>query len=223
MIKLNPQLKESIESFDISGKVDTNNPIYKFYEKDVQKYLNKFGGKKIVDPQGVSWIEVSIKKEQGKLPIEAFGAAALPFAIQDKNDPNEMSVERIKNEIAFRESGIANNPYNAIRKNSTSTDYGKYQVNTDTLKTYSQKFLGKQVTPEEFLSNPDLQEEFMDRAVKHLEGLGAKSLDSFLVLWHKGWGDVSSSRVRRLKSDPGVVQYINNVRFPKSQQLFVNN
>ena len=75
------------ETFDISGKVDTNNPIYKFYEKDVQKYLNKFGGKRVVDDKGVSWIEVPITKEQGKLPIEAFAVApviAVPGAEQDK-------------------------------------------------------------------------------------------------------------------------------------------
>ncbi len=65
------------ETFDISGKVDTNNPIYKFYEKDVQKYLNKFGGKRVVDDKGVSWIEVPITKEQGKLPVEAFGKVRL--------------------------------------------------------------------------------------------------------------------------------------------------
>ena len=28
-----------VETFDISGKVDTNNPIYKFYEKEVGRYL----------------------------------------------------------------------------------------------------------------------------------------------------------------------------------------
>ncbi len=66
-----------VEQFDISGKVDTNNPIYKFYEKDVQKYLNKYGGKRIVDDKGVSWIEVPITKEQGKMPVEAFGKAML--------------------------------------------------------------------------------------------------------------------------------------------------
>lgn len=65
------------EEFDISGKVDTNNPIYKFYEKDVQKYLNKFGGKRVVDDKGVSWIEIPITKEQGKAPVEAFGKAQL--------------------------------------------------------------------------------------------------------------------------------------------------
>ena len=58
---------------DISGKVDTNNPIYKFYEKDVGKYLNKFGAKRIVDNKGVYWYEIPITKEQGKAPVEAFG------------------------------------------------------------------------------------------------------------------------------------------------------
>ena len=65
------------ETFDISGKVDTNNPIYKFYEKDVQNYLKKFDGKRITDDKGVEWIEVPIKKEQGKMPVEAFGLAPL--------------------------------------------------------------------------------------------------------------------------------------------------
>lgn len=71
------------ETFDISGKVDTENPIYKFYEKEVQKYLkNKYGGKVITDPQGVKWIEVDIKPEMKKLPIEAFGV--VPFLGQEE-------------------------------------------------------------------------------------------------------------------------------------------
>lgn len=78
----------AVEQFDISGKVDTNNPIYKFYEKDMQKYLNKFGGKRVVDNKGVSWFEIPIKKEQGKLPVEAFGIAGLGIglgAMQNNN------------------------------------------------------------------------------------------------------------------------------------------
>ena len=66
------------ESFDISGKVDTNNPIYKFYNKEVRKYLvNKYGAREVVDPQGVTWVEVDVKKDMAKLPIEAFGVAPL--------------------------------------------------------------------------------------------------------------------------------------------------
>ncbi len=83
LFKKADQLKESFqfnreipdtEQFDISGKVDTNNPIYKFYEKDVQKYLNKFGGKRVVDENSVEWIEVPITKGMEKAPVEAFGA-----------------------------------------------------------------------------------------------------------------------------------------------------
>ena len=66
------------ETFDISGKVDTNNPIYKFYEKEVGRYLkNKYGAELITDPQGVKWWEVKVKPEYKKLPIEAFGV--VPF------------------------------------------------------------------------------------------------------------------------------------------------
>lgn len=65
------------ETFDVSGKVDTENPIYKFYEKTVGKYLqNKYGAKLITDPQGVKWWEVPIDSKYAKAPVHAFGAGA---------------------------------------------------------------------------------------------------------------------------------------------------
>ena len=77
----------SKESFDISGKVDTNNPIYKFYEKDLGKYVtNKYGARRITDDKGVSWYEVPIKKDYTKLPIEAFAFAPLTFLPKRKDE-----------------------------------------------------------------------------------------------------------------------------------------
>jgi hypothetical protein len=74
------------EQFDISGKVDTNNPIYKFYEKEMGKYLkSKYNAKEIIDDQGVSWYEVDIKPEM-KGSIEAFGIGAIPLATQINQD-----------------------------------------------------------------------------------------------------------------------------------------
>jgi len=62
------------ETFDISGKVDTSNPIYQFYQKTIGKYLiNHYGAQQVTDPQGVKWLEVPIKKEYKKLPITAMG------------------------------------------------------------------------------------------------------------------------------------------------------
>lgn len=52
------------ETFDISGKVDTNNPIYKFYEKEVGRYLkNNYKAETVTDNKGVTWYEVKLKDE----------------------------------------------------------------------------------------------------------------------------------------------------------------
>lgn len=61
------------ETFDISGKVDTKNPIYRFYEKTLGRYLaSKYGAKIITDKQGVSWYELNVPKEAAKKPVTAF-------------------------------------------------------------------------------------------------------------------------------------------------------
>ena len=133
----------AIEEFDISGKVDTNNPIYKFYEKDVQKYLNKFGGKQVVDDKGVSWIEIPISKEQGKMPVEAFGkvmpsvpvvlgagtaalygASKLPSALKgdtksyqrdSSKDKMPIDLEKATSSIKYNETRGEKNPYEFYR------------------------------------------------------------------------------------------------------------
>jgi len=72
-------LEENKETFDISGKIDTSNPIYpiyRFYESEVQKYLKKIRPemKRIKDKQGVEWFEIPIKWEDKIKPIYAFKA-----------------------------------------------------------------------------------------------------------------------------------------------------
>lgn len=67
-----------METFDISGKVDTNNPIYKFYEKDLGKYLtSKFNAKQITDERGIKWYELEVKPEWKDKPVEAFGFSTI--------------------------------------------------------------------------------------------------------------------------------------------------
>ncbi len=61
------------ESFDISGKVDTQNPIYRFYEKDLGRYLkNQYDAKPVTDENGVTWNEVDIKPAMAEQPVMAF-------------------------------------------------------------------------------------------------------------------------------------------------------
>lgn len=78
----------------------SHDPIYKFYEKDVAKYLKgKYGAKLVTDEQGVSWFEVDVKPDH-KGPVEAF--AALPLAalgLQQEEDgkyrlPTQLNISR---------------------------------------------------------------------------------------------------------------------------------
>lgn len=78
-VKLPDSLRVYEETFDISGKVDTNNPIYKFYEKEVGKYLkNKYNAQLVTDAQGVTWWELPLQKEYGTQPVEAFKKGLVP-------------------------------------------------------------------------------------------------------------------------------------------------
>lgn len=66
------------ETFDISGKVDKENPIYKFYEKELGKFLkNKYNAEVVTDPQGVSWYEVNVPEAAAKQGVQAFGKAKI--------------------------------------------------------------------------------------------------------------------------------------------------
>lgn len=75
------------ESFDISGKIDTENPIYKFYEKEVGRYLkNKYGAEKVTDDQGVSWWQLKVNPDEAKKPVQA-------FKLRKGGDDSEMTDE----------------------------------------------------------------------------------------------------------------------------------
>lgn len=73
---LGKKIDESLkESFDISGKVDTNNPIYKFYEKEVGRYLkNKYNAVPVTDKHGVDWWEVKVDPKLKNKPVGAFAS-----------------------------------------------------------------------------------------------------------------------------------------------------
>lgn len=84
-----------VETFVIGGsEVDTSNPIYKFYQKDLGRYLtSKYGAKVVTDENGVSWFEMNVKPEYAERPVEAFQKT-----LGRKWRPN-ISVEQAKSEL----------------------------------------------------------------------------------------------------------------------------
>lgn len=83
------------ETFDISGSVDKENPIYKFYDKEVASYVKKkYGAEKVRDAQGIEWWEIKLKPEMGKDPVEAFAAVpalALGDSMRKKEEKKKKS------------------------------------------------------------------------------------------------------------------------------------
>ncbi len=83
----NEDIARNSETFDISGTVDKENPIYKFYEKEMGKYLkNKFGAQLVTDAQDVTWYEIPIDKKMARLPVEAFALAPLAMPKPEQNE-----------------------------------------------------------------------------------------------------------------------------------------
>lgn len=70
-------LRDSAEQFDISNSVDKNNPIYKFYESEMAKYLKKFKAERVTDDKGNEWFEVPVDPKLKDKPVEAFALAPL--------------------------------------------------------------------------------------------------------------------------------------------------
>ncbi len=76
IIAYDPNKTEQIPLGD--GEVDTNHPIYKYYEKELGRYLQKrYKAQEITDDNGVTWFQVDLKPEMAKAPVEAFGVAPL--------------------------------------------------------------------------------------------------------------------------------------------------
>lgn len=82
--------KETIErlkeTFDLTGK---SNPQYRRYENWGKFLKNKYGGKEVVDPQGNKWVEIDLKPEYKRMPVEAFGVGGLAISGTQAPDKNQ--------------------------------------------------------------------------------------------------------------------------------------
>lgn len=67
----------------------SSNPIYKFYEKEVGRYLkNKYDAKLVTDDKWVSWYQVDVKDSMG-WPVEAFRKTDITPKVTPKMTPEQ--------------------------------------------------------------------------------------------------------------------------------------
>lgn len=93
--KYEKEHKQFVERASVSDGVDKNDPIYKFYEKDLARYLrSKYNATTITDKNGVTWNEVKITPRMGET-VEAFRVKDDVEKITGKKITDEQEAEII--------------------------------------------------------------------------------------------------------------------------------
>jgi hypothetical protein len=91
---------------------------------------------------------------------EAAPEEAAPALASAADAQPSMPIEEWKQRVARNESGGQRDPYSALGELSRRGDraYGKYQVMGENVPKWTKQFVGREMTPEEFLADKDAQE-----------------------------------------------------------------
>lgn len=112
---------------------------------------------------------------------------------------------KIPQTLRYMESRGQKDPYDYTRQvgGKYGNALGAYQIRETTLKENAKRFLGKDITSQEFIKNPQLQDQFIEAEIKYLQDLGYKT-NSLITAHHSGWGSPKTSDVKA-----------NNLKFQK--------
>lgn len=100
-----PSIVETYSGDLAEGELDIDDPIYRFYEKEIAKTLKRLRPdmKEIVDENGVSWREIEVKPEDAHRPIEAFDAMS---NVVENAISNEEAEKIVRQYLSIEEAGI---------------------------------------------------------------------------------------------------------------------
>lgn len=107
--------------------------------------------------------------------------------------PEEQNRKKKKNTLSMIQGHETRGmtPEEAYKAIGVTGDLGSYQINPETLKTYADEVFGRQVSQDEFLSNPQLQEQFAPWLWKHLLDLGFTEEEA-IKAWNLGVNGVNN-------------------------------
>ncbi len=153
-----------------------------------------------------------IKKVLSKLsmkptPVPAQQLQKNPIiTYQSKNQYPQEQIEAAKQAIKYMETrGEAakgtGKDYSFYRYSGDPTlgdALGAYQITETTLKDNAKKFLGRNVSRQEFLNKPEMQDKFYESEHKYLRDMGYK-IDSLFAAHKGGWGHMDTPSVKSMK------------------------
>lgn len=130
--------------------------------------------------------------------IDKIKTLGVPSIIQKLRDGNQFTIEQPQPDYSKLVHAIGMNETSVIpedkryiySRNSGKKELGralgKYQVTEGELKTYAPQYLGRPINSKEFLSNPQLQDQYMTAKVKRFKEEMNASDDDVLAMHFGG-------------------------------------
>lgn len=120
---------------------------------------------------------------------------------------NDIHVPSLREAIAYNETRGEKEPYSYYRFSgdpNLKDALGRYQITEGELDTYGKLYLGKNVTRDEFLSDPKIQDTYIDSKIKYGITERKLSVPEILVTHTGGLGNLSPETLaKREKQYPG--------------------
>jgi len=102
-----------------------------------------------------------VSEAPAEAAVETATADRQPLTPDQASQQPSMPIEEWMQRVARNESGMRKDAYTLVGERSRRGDYpyGKYQVMGENIPNWTQAYLGKKMTPDEFLANPDAQDQ----------------------------------------------------------------
>ena len=153
-----------------------------------------------IDAEAMRGPTGAVRPAPGGASMEGDPNAAVADATESKqpltptqaSQQPQMPIEEWLQRVARNESGSRKDAYTLVGERSRRGDYpyGKYQVMGENVPAWTQAYLGKKMTPEEFLANPDAQEQVARaRGGEYLTKYGPEGAAAAWFAGEKGMND----------------------------------
>lgn len=149
--------------------------------QQIQQYSQQNG---IQDPNQLAQLPAQINRSQA-LKVYNKDPGVMYKLNERQTGPGDL--QHVMAGIASVESGGAKDPYRVISKASRNGDraYGKYQIMGNNIPSWSREAIGRPLSPQEFLANPELQEKIAEYHIgKNLQKYG--NIDDAFSVWFSG-------------------------------------
>ncbi len=119
-----------------------------------------------------------------------------------------VNIPKLVDAIKYNESRGEKSPYSFAQPSGSSTlgrALGAYQITEGELKTYAKKYLGFNITPQQFLANPQLQDQYMQSKANSLSSRGL-NVQQIMAVHRYGGSDLTPEGLAKVSK--AAAQYI---------------